>query len=135
MRSTHMRAAVLASARGPVSVESLHCGEPGAGEVLLRMEACGLCHSDLFVAGLEKLPLSPLTLGHEGIGRVTALGPGVTGWAPGARAGITFLGVTCGACEWCATGRERFCPRQANFGYSLHGALTDYALAPASGLV
>src|SRR5271167_3078116 len=124
MRSTHTRAAVLANARGPV-----------AGEVLLRMEACGLCHSDLFVAGLEKLPLAPLTLGHEGIGSVEAIGPGVTGWAPGDRAGITFLGTTCGTCEWCAAGRERFCPKQTNFGYTLHGALANFAMAPASALV
>jgi propanol-preferring alcohol dehydrogenase len=135
MRSTHSRAAVLAHARGPVTVESLHFGEPAGGEILLRMEACGLCHSDLFVAGLEKLPLAPLTLGHEGIGRVVAVGPGVAGWAPGDRAGITFLGTTCGACEWCAAGRERFCPKQTNFGYTLQGALGDYALAPASALV
>jgi propanol-preferring alcohol dehydrogenase len=135
MRSTHARAAVLAHARGRVSVESLHFDEPAAGEVLLRMEACGLCHSDLFVAGLEKLPLAPLTLGHEGIGRVAAVGPGVAGWAAGDRAGITFLGVTCGTCEWCAAGRERFCPKQTNFGYTLQGALGDYALAPASALV
>ena len=135
MRSTHTRAAVLAHARGPVSVESLHFGEPAAGEVLLRMEACGICHSDLFVAGLEKLPLAPLTLGHEGIGRVEAVGPGVDNWATGDRAGITFLGVTCGTCEWCAAGRERFCPKQTNFGYTLQGALGDYALAPASALV
>jgi alcohol dehydrogenase, propanol-preferring len=135
MRSTHARAAVLAHARGPVTVESLHLAEPGDGEVLLRMEACGLCHSDLFVAGLEKLPLTPLTLGHEGIGRVAATGPGVAGWAPGDRAGITFLGTTCGACEWCAAGRERFCPKQTNFGYTLQGVLGDYALAPAAALV
>jgi alcohol dehydrogenase, propanol-preferring len=135
MRSTHTRAAVLAHARGPVAVESLHFAEPAPGEVLLRMESCGLCHSDLFVAGLEKLPLAPLTLGHEGIGIVEAVGAGVTGWAPGDRAGITFLGTTCGACEWCAAGRERFCPKQTNFGYTLQGALGEYALAPASALV
>ena len=135
MRSTHTRAAVLAHARGPISIESLHFAEPAAGEVLLRMEACGLCHSDLFVAGLEKLPLSPLTLGHEGVGRVTAVGPGVADWAPGDRAGITFLGTTCGTCEWCTAGRERFCPKQTNFGYTLQGALGDYALAPACALV
>ena len=135
MRSTHTRAAVLAHARGPVSIESLHFTEPAAGEVLLRMEACGLCHSDLFVAGLEKLPLAPLTLGHEGIGRVAAVASGVAGWAPGDRAGITFLGTTCGTCDWCAAGRERFCPKQTNFGYTLQGALGDYALAPAAALV
>ena len=135
MRSTHARGAVLAHARGPVSVESLHFGEPAAGEVLLRMEACGICHSDLFVAGLERLPLAPLTLGHEGVGRVEAVGPGVDNWATGDRAGVTFLGVTCGTCEWCAAGRERFCPKQTNFGYTLQGALGDYALVPASALV
>ena len=60
-------------------LESVHMGEPGPGEVLLRMEACGLCHSDVFVATIEKLPLAPVTLGHEGIGRVEKVGDGVTG--------------------------------------------------------
>ena len=135
MRSTRTRSAVLAQARGPVAIESIHLGEPGPGEVLLRMEACGVCHSDLFVAGLEKLPLAPLTLGHEGIARVEAVGAGAGGWSKGDRAGITFLGTTCGSCEWCSSGRERFCPRQTNFGYTLHGALTEYAIVPAAALV
>ena len=135
MRTLHTQAAVLTEARGAVRIESVHLGPPGPAEVLLRMEACGLCHSDLFVSGLEKLPLAPVTLGHEGIGRVEAVGDEVSGWAPGDRAGITFLGTTCGACEWCATGRERFCPRQTNFGYTLQGVLADYAVAPASALV
>jgi len=135
MRSIHTQAAVLPQARGTVAVESVYIGEPGPGEVLVRMEACGICHSELYVASLEKLPLAPVTLGHEGIGRVEAAGPEVSGWAAGDRAAITFLGPTCGSCEWCASGRERFCPRQANFGYSLHGALTEYAIVPAAGLV
>jgi propanol-preferring alcohol dehydrogenase len=63
------------------------------------------------------------------------VGPGVADWAPGDRAGITFLGTTCGTCEWCTAGRERFCPKQTNFGYTLQGALGDYALAPACALV
>ncbi|HWC96557.1 MAG TPA: alcohol dehydrogenase catalytic domain-containing protein [Candidatus Sulfopaludibacter sp.] len=135
MRSTHTKSAVLAHARGAVGIESIYLGEPGPGEVLLRMEACGVCHSDLFVAGLEKLPLAPLTLGHEGIGRVESTGPGVAGWLPGDRAGVTFLGTSCGSCEWCLTGRERFCPKQTNFGYTLHGALSEYAIVPASALI
>ena len=135
MRSIHTHAAVLAAPRGIVAIESVFLGEPGPGEVLVRMEACGICHSELYVQSLEKLPLAPLTLGHEGIGRVEAVGPEVAAWAPGDRVGITFLGPTCGTCEWCASGRERFCPKQANFGYSLHGALTDYAIAPAAGLI
>jgi len=95
------------------------------------MEACGLCHSDLFVASLEKLPLVPVTLGHEGIGRVVAVGAGVDGFAIGNRAGITFLASTCGACELCLSGRERFCPRQLNFGYTVQGALAGYSVVPA----
>jgi propanol-preferring alcohol dehydrogenase len=116
-------------------VVSVPVAAPGTGEVLIKMEACGLCHSDLFVASLEKLPLVPLTLGHEGIGRVEAVGAGVAGFAAGDRAGITFLASTCGACEFCLTGRERFCPRQLNFGYTVDGALAGYAVVPAPFLV
>ena len=134
-RTYRTRAAVLQQARAGVAVETVHLGEPGEGEVLLRMEACGLCHSDVFVTTLEKLPLAPVTLGHEGIGRVEAAGAGVTGWAPGDRVGITFLGTTCGGCEWCVSGRERFCPKQTNFGYTLQGALSDLVIAPARALV
>ena len=135
MRSIRTNAVVLPQARAEVVVEPVHLAEPAAGEVLLRMEACGICHSDVFVTTLEKLPLEPVTLGHEGIGRVEAVGAGVSGWARGHRAGMTFLGTTCGACEWCASGRERFCGKQANFGYTLQGALSDYVIAPAAALV
>ncbi|HTK75207.1 MAG TPA: alcohol dehydrogenase catalytic domain-containing protein, partial [Gemmataceae bacterium] len=96
---------------------------------------CGVCHSDLFVGSLEKLPRTPLTIGHEGIGRVEAIGTGVDGWSAGDRAGITFLGTTCGSCEYCRSGRERYCAKQTNFGYTLDGALAEYAVAPAAALV
>ena len=121
-----------------VAVASVPVAEPRTGELLVKMEACGLCHSDLFVASLEKLPVVPLTLGHEGIGRVEALGAGgagVAGFAIGDRVGITFLASTCGVCELCITGRERFCQRQLNFGYTVHGALAGYAVVPAPLLV
>jgi propanol-preferring alcohol dehydrogenase len=118
-----------------VAVEEVDVREPGAGEVLLRMEACGVCHSDLFVTGLEKLSVTPLTLGHEGIGRVEAVGPGVDGWKSGDRAGITFLGTTCGVCDFCRAGERRYCPKQTNFGHTLQGALAEYATAPAGALV
>src|SRR5262249_34840420 len=101
------------------------------GEVLVHMEACGLCHSDLFVSSLEKLPFTPLTLGHEGIGRIAAVGAGVAGFATGDRVGITFLASTCGVCPLCSAGSERFCPRQLNFGYTVNGALADWAVVPA----
>jgi len=124
--------AVLLRAPGAaITVGSVPVAAPGTGEVLIRMEACGLCHSDLFVASLQKLPLAPLTLGHEGIGRIVETGAGVGGWAAGDRAGITFLASTCGACALCRAGGERFCPRQLNFGYTVNGALAGYVVAPA----
>ena len=134
MTPSHTKAALLSAPRGAVAIASVPVAEPGTGEVLIRMEACGLCHSDLFVASLEKLPLVPLILGHEGIGRVEAVGAGVADFAAGDRAGITFLASTCGACELCLTGRERFCPRQLNFGYTVNGALAGYAVMPAPSL-
>src|SRR5690348_15303627 len=128
-------AAILPNAQASVTVAAVEVKAPGPGEVLIRMEACGICHSDLFIAGLEKSTLAPLVLGHEGIGRIEAAGPGVSEWSIGDRAGVTFLGTTCGTCEWCRAGRERFCPKQTNFGYTLQGALCDYAIAPAAALV
>jgi propanol-preferring alcohol dehydrogenase len=128
-------AAVLSSPRGPVTVTSLPLPAPGPGEALVKMEACGLCHSDLFVSSLEKLPLVPLTLGHEGIGHIEALGPDVTGWAVGDRAAITFLASTCGSCALCQAGQERFCARQLNFGYTVNGALAEFIVVPTRYLV
>jgi propanol-preferring alcohol dehydrogenase len=118
-------AAVLTAPRGEIRVMTDRVAEPGPGEALVRMEACGICHSDLFVAGLERLPLVPLTLGHEGIGHVESVGRGVTQMAVGDRVGITFLAATCGECELCRSGRERYCARQLNSGYTVHGALAN----------
>src|SRR5437867_11331610 len=104
MSELERTAAVLTTARGKVSIIADRLAEPGPGEALVRMEACGICHSDLFVAGLERLPLLPLTLGHEGVGRVEAVGPGVTNTTAGDRVGVTFLASTCGGCELCRNG-------------------------------
>src|SRR5438477_3773507 len=123
-------AALVTAPKTPVQVLPIPIREPGTGEVLVKMEACGLCHSDIFVAGLEKLPITPLILGHEGIGRVEAVGAGVLGWARGDRAGITFLAASCGLCELCFSGRERFCVKQRNFGFTVPGVLTEYATVP-----
>jgi propanol-preferring alcohol dehydrogenase len=128
-------AAVLEAAQAPVVVKMVTVPGPEPGEVRIRMEACGICHSDLFVAGLERPPLVPVILGHEGIGRVESVGAGVTHLAAGDRVGITFLASTCGSCEWCLSGRERYCPRQKNSGYSVPGVLADYACVPAQHLV
>ncbi len=127
-------AAVVSAPHAPVEVAPVPVREPGTGEVLIRMEACGLCHSDLFVSGLEKLPLAPLILGHEGIGRVEEIGASVSGFALGDRVGMTFLAASCGLCEFCLSGRERFCLKQRNFGFTVPGALTGYATVPVPQL-
>ena len=134
MAELDRRAAVLSSPRGAVSIVDDRLPEPGADEALVRMEACGICHSDLFVAGLERLPLVPVTLGHEGVGRVEATGPGVTNVQAGDRVGVTFLAATCGQCELCRSGLERFCAKQLNAGYTVHGALATRAVVRAQHL-
>jgi len=128
------RGVVLERARAPVVVADLAVPEPRPGQVLIKMEACGICHSDLFIAGMEKPPQVPLIMGHEGIGRIEELGAGVSTFAPGDRVGVTFLASTCGVCEWCRSGRERYCPRQLNAGYTAQGALAGYVVAYAQHL-
>jgi len=129
------RGVVLAAARQPVAVADLPVPQPAAGHVLLKMEACGICHSDLFIAGMEKPPVVPQVLGHEGIGRVERVGAGVTSVAKGDRVGVTFLASTCGKCELCRTGRQRFCPRQLNSGYNAPGVLAGFVSVAAQHLV
>ena len=129
------QAVFLAAARGAIEVRDHQPGPPAPGEAQVEMEACGVCHSDLMIAGLEQLPLAPLVLGHEGIGRVRAVGDGVTAVAPGDRVGVTFLASTCGRCELCAAGHERFCARQLQHGFTCHGAMRGVANVIARHLV
>src|SRR5260370_2778040 len=130
--------ATSAQLTGPqqaVRVQSTEVGSPGPGQVLVRMQARGICHSDVFISGLPELPLVPVTLGHEGIGVVIEAGSGVDNVRAGDRVGITFLASSCGECEYCKSGHERLCPKQTNSGYSVNGALTTYALVPAQQLI
>lgn len=125
----------LTGPRGEITVAAAPPTEPGSGEVTVRMEACGICHSDVMIAGLEKLPLSPVVLGHEGIGVVESIGAGVSNVATGERVGITYLASGCGACEACREGRVRFCLKQGNHGFTRHGALTQVAVVAAQNLI
>jgi propanol-preferring alcohol dehydrogenase len=108
---------------------------PAEGEVLVRVEACGLCHSDLFIRSLESLPKAPLTLGHEAVGRIEEIGEGVRDWGPGDRVAITYLFAACGSCEFCRAGRPEVCPQQINTGYHIDGAFAEYVVARADSLV
>ncbi|WP_242457933.1 zinc-dependent alcohol dehydrogenase family protein [Halomonas sp. YLGW01] len=106
---------------------------PGPGEVQLRVLACAVCRTDLHIVDGElpdpKLPLVP---GHEIVGEVTALGPGVTRFALGERLGVPWLGWTCGACEACLAGRENLCPRAEFTGYTRDGGYAEYCVADAN---
>ncbi len=126
-----MKAVVLSSPRAPLEVLDVPVPVPKTGQVLVKIEACGICHSDLFLANSPKLPHLPLILGHEGIGVVEELGPGVESLKRGDRVGIAFLHSACGACDYCDSGRETYCLKQVQTGYHVDGALAEYAVGSA----
>jgi propanol-preferring alcohol dehydrogenase len=103
---------------------------PGAGEVLIRVHACGVCRTDLHVLDGElarpKLPLVP---GHEIVGTVVAIGPGVERLSEGDRVGVPWLGWTCGTCIYCSSGRENLCERARFTGYQIDGGYAEYTVA------
>jgi propanol-preferring alcohol dehydrogenase len=105
---------------------------PGPGQLRVRVVACGVCRTDLHVADGElREPKLPLVLGHEVVGRVDAVGPGVQGFVPGERVGIPWLGWTCGTCRPCASGRENLCENARFTGYQLDGGYAELAVADA----
>ena len=106
---------------------------PGAGEVLVRVTACGVCRTDLHVTDGDLPPhRSPVVPGHEVVGRVVALGPGAEALAEGDRCGIAWLRKTCGACRWCRSGRENLCLASRYTGWDDDGGYAEYAAVPAA---
>lgn len=126
-----MKAAVVREFRKPLVIEEVPIPEPGPGQIQVRIEACGVCHTDLHAAEGDwpVKPKPPFIPGHEGVGYVSALGRGVTGVKEGDRVGIPWLHTACGSCEYCASGWETLCERQENTGYSVNGGFAEYALA------
>ncbi|WP_069261959.1 zinc-dependent alcohol dehydrogenase family protein [Paraburkholderia nodosa] len=105
---------------------------PGAGELLIDVRACGVCRTDLHVVdGDLAHPKRPLIPGHEIVGTVAALGAGVTGFAPGDRVGVPWLGRTCGHCRFCADGRENLCDAPGFTGYTIDGGYATRTVADA----
>lgn len=110
-------------ATGPVSLEELSLGGPREGEVLVRIAAASLCHSDLSVVNGDRVRPLPMALGHEAVGVVEAVGPGVRRVVPGRHVSLVFV-PSCGHCRWCAEGRPALCPAAATANGSgglLHG--------------
>ena len=106
--------------------------DPGPGQVLLRVRACGVCRTDLHVADGElPRPKLPLVLGHEIVADVVATGPGEARFAPGERVGVPWLAWTCGECRYCRAGRENLCDRARFTGYQVDGGYAEYTVADA----
>jgi propanol-preferring alcohol dehydrogenase len=126
-------AMVLDAARRPLLARRLDFRDPAADEVLVEVAACGVCRTDLHVAdGDLAEPKLPLVLGHEVVGRVAAVGPGVERFRAGDRVGVPWLGATCGHCLHCAAGRENLCDAPQFNGYTRDGGYAGLMLADAA---
>ncbi len=128
-----MRAAVATKFRELLTIEQRPIPAPGPGQVLVRLEACGLCHTDIHAirGDWPVKPRLPFVPGHEGVGIVERLGAGVTSRTVGQRVAMPWLGSACGECRYCVDGRENLCERQQNTGYSVDGGYAEYAVADA----
>jgi propanol-preferring alcohol dehydrogenase len=126
-----MRVAMVDEFKKPLVLREWDIPAPGAGQILVKTEACGVCHTDIHAASGDwpvkpKLPFIP---GHEGIGRVSAVGAGVTLVKEGDRVGVPWLHSACGHCEYCLTAWETICPAETFTGYNTNGAFAEYLLA------
>jgi alcohol dehydrogenase, propanol-preferring len=132
-----MKAAVVTSFTNALEIQDLAVPEPGAGQVLVQLEASGLCHTDIHAAHGDwpVKPTPPFVPGHEGVGRIVKVGPGVPDSRVGERVAIAWLASACGRCEFCVSGRETLCESQQNSGYSVNGAYAEYAVASADYVV
>lgn len=127
-----MGAMVLAAPRQPLALRELPIPEPASGEVLIRVEACGVCRTDLhLVDGELPNPTLPIIPGHEIVGRVAGVGTDVSGFEEGQRIGVPWLGWTCGHCPDCAGGRENLCDEARFTGYQIQGGFAEYTVADA----
>ncbi|PZQ19450.1 MAG: alcohol dehydrogenase AdhP [Rhodanobacter denitrificans] len=132
--STTMKAAVVRAFGQPLAIEEVPIPRPGAGDILVKIAACGVCHTDLHAAEGDwpVKPSPPFIPGHEGVGHVVAVGAGVTHVREGDRVGIPWLYSACGTCPHCLGGWETLCESQRNTGYSVNGGFAEYALADAA---
>ena len=126
-----MRAMILDAPHTPLRLDqSAPVPQPGAGEVLISVHACGVCRTDLHILDGElSSPKLPLVPGHEIIGTVVATGSGVERIREGDRVGVPWLGWTCGTCPYCLSGRENLCARARFTGYQIDGGYAEYTVA------
>jgi alcohol dehydrogenase, propanol-preferring len=129
--ASQMQAAVVEQFGKPLVLKEVDIPTPGAGQILVKTEACGVCHTDLHAANGDwpLKPTLPFTPGHEGIGIVTALGSGVTAVKEGDRVGVPWLYSACGHCEYCLAAREPVCADAQFGGYTRNGGFAEYIVA------
>ena len=132
----HMKAALFKAPGQPLCLEEVPTPSPGPGEALLKVAACGVCHTDLHYLdhGVPTFKKPPLILGHEISGTVAQLGPSADGWKEGDRALLPAV-YGCGRCRMCRTGRENICERMVMFGNNVDGGFAEFVLAPAKDLI
>ncbi|PIC01263.1 alcohol dehydrogenase AdhP [Caulobacter sp. X] len=130
---TMMKAAVVRAFGQPLVIEDRPRPKPGRGQVLVKIAACGVCHTDLHAAHGDWpiKPSPPFVPGHEGVGAVVELGEDVEYLKIGDRVGVPWLHTACGRCVHCLAGWETLCEKQQNTGYSVDGGFAEYVLADA----
>jgi len=127
-----MRAMLLDAPRRPLRAADTPIPEPGPGQVLLAVNACGVCRTDVHVFDGElPNPKLPLILGHQIVGTVAQVGAGVDRFTRGQRVGVPWLGWSCGECRYCRAGRENLCDRARFTGYQIDGGYAEYSVADA----
>src|ERR1700720_1494872 len=132
-----MKAAILHEFKEPLTIEEVARPRPAAHEVLIEVQACGVCHSDLHVAygdwpQIVPITKKPLILGHEIAGRVAEKGASVDHLELGDRVGVPWVHWTCGECEFCREGNENLCVKQQITGVTVDGGYAEFVKAPAS---
>ncbi|MBI2899775.1 MAG: zinc-binding dehydrogenase [Planctomycetes bacterium] len=131
-----MKAAIFKGSGQPLAIEDVPKPKPGPGEILVRVAACGVCHTDLHYLdhGVPTFKKPPLILGHESSGTVEELGDGVANWKKGDRVLLPAV-LTCGSCEMCRLGRENVCLNMKMYGNHVDGGFAEFTLAPAKDAI
>ena len=132
-----MKAAVVPGFKKPLEIRDVPVPTPGRGQVVVRIEASGLCHTDIHAAHGDwpVKPKMPLIPGHEGVGRVVEVGEGDLRVGVGDRVALPWLGHACGHCRYCVAGWETYCPTPQYMGYTMDGGYAEYTLGYASHVV
>jgi len=131
-----MKAAVFRGPKQPLVIEEVETPNPGPGEILVKVAACGVCHTDIgyIDEGVPTFKKPPMILGHEAAGSVAGLGEGVTKFTEGDRVLVPAV-FTCGECEYCRTGRENICLNMRMLGNHMDGAYAEYVVVPAKDCI